>query len=51
MIYLPFGTALHIAAVLAADFKQCGGDLAEGADADCVHQFFEHVGVVDGGLL
>ena len=50
MVLESFYGRLHIAAILSADFEQRRRDLAQGADAYCIHQACEHVLVVDGGL-
>ena len=41
----------HVAAELASYLEEGLGDLAEGADADGVHEFGEYVAVGEGGLL
>src|SRR4051794_25126795 len=43
--------SLHVAAVLSADFEQGIGDLPQGTNAHGVHEDFEHVAVVNDGLL
>ena len=43
--------ALHIPAVLPADFKQRVGDLPQRANPDRVHQNFKHVEVFNHRLL
>src|SRR5574343_179321 len=47
----PMARSSHVPPILAADFEQGAGDLAQRAHAHGVHQDLEHVPVVDHRLL